>query len=120
MTGQNAFTMARQRGQDTAPSKAPRKTNHSKAPKSGNVHLLLDSNGRSDGEPGAPPERHHHRKPRSAVSQRGQAGSPCGWGALMSWQAYEAAKRAWVAANPGATPEQYDAAMRAIAERLGV
>ena len=46
MTGQNAFTMARQRGQDTAPSKAPRKTNHSKAPKSGNVHLLLDSNGR--------------------------------------------------------------------------
>lgn len=46
MTGQNAFTMARQRGQDTAPSKAPRKTNHSKAPKSGNVHLLLDRNGR--------------------------------------------------------------------------
>lgn len=42
----NAFQMARQRGQDTAPSKAPRKTNHSKAPKSGNVHLLLDSNGR--------------------------------------------------------------------------
>lgn len=46
MTSQNAFTMARQRGQDTAPAKAPRKTNHSKAPKSGNVHLLLDSNGR--------------------------------------------------------------------------
>ncbi len=46
MTGQNAFTMARPRGQDTAPAKAPRKTNHSKAPKSGNVHLLLDSNGR--------------------------------------------------------------------------
>ena len=42
----NAFQMARPRGQDTAPSKAPRKTNHSKAPKSGNVHLLLDSNGR--------------------------------------------------------------------------
>ena len=38
----------------------------------------------------------------------------------MSWQAYEAAKRAWIAANPNATPEQYDAAMRAIAERLGV
>jgi len=35
----------------------------------------------------------------------------------MSWQAYEAAKRAWIAANPGATPEQYDAAMLAIAER---
>lgn len=46
MTGQNAFTMARPRGQDTAPAKAPRKTNHSKAPKSGNVHLLLDSNSR--------------------------------------------------------------------------
>ena len=42
----NAFTSVRPRGQDTAPSKAPRKTNHSKAPKSGNVHLLLDSNGR--------------------------------------------------------------------------
>ena len=38
----------------------------------------------------------------------------------MSWQAYEAAKRAWIAANPNATPEQYDAAMRAIAERHGV
>jgi len=38
----------------------------------------------------------------------------------MSCQAYEAAKRAWIAANPGATPEQYEAAMRAIAERLGI
>ena len=42
----NAFQMARPRGADTAPAKAPRKTNHSKAPKVGNVHLLLDSNGR--------------------------------------------------------------------------
>ena len=42
----NAFTSVRPRGQDTAPSKAPRKTNHSRAPKQGNVHLLLDSNGR--------------------------------------------------------------------------
>ena len=42
----NPFTSVRPRGQDTAPSKAPRKTNHSRAPKSGNVHLLLDSNGR--------------------------------------------------------------------------
>ena len=40
------FDTARPRGQDTAPAKAPRKTNHSKAPKVGNVHLLLDSNGR--------------------------------------------------------------------------
>lgn len=45
MTTQNAFTMTRPRGVD-APAKAPRKTNHSKAPKQGNVHLLLDSNGR--------------------------------------------------------------------------
>ena len=42
----NAFTSVRPRGKDAAPAKAPRKTNHSKAPKSGNVHLLLDSNGR--------------------------------------------------------------------------
>ena len=42
----NAFQMVRPRGADTAPSKAPRKTNHSRAPKQGNVHLLLDSNGR--------------------------------------------------------------------------
>ena len=42
----NAFQMVRPRGVDTAPSKAPRKTNHSRAPKQGNVHLLLDSNGR--------------------------------------------------------------------------
>ena len=41
----NPFLAVRPRGKD-APSKAPRKTNHSRAPKSGNVHLLLDSNGR--------------------------------------------------------------------------
>lgn len=38
----------------------------------------------------------------------------------MSWEAYEAAKRAWIAAHPDATPAQYDAAMRAIAEQMGV
>ena len=42
----NAFTSVRPRGVD-APAKAPRKTNHSKAPKVGNVHLLLDSRGRA-------------------------------------------------------------------------
>ena len=42
----NPFMSVRPRGQDAAPSKAPRKTNHSRAPKIGNVHLLLDSNGR--------------------------------------------------------------------------
>ena len=41
----NPFMSVRPRGKD-ATSKAPRKTNHSRAPKSGNVHLLLDSNGR--------------------------------------------------------------------------
>ena len=41
----NAFTSVRPRGAD-APSKAPRKTNHSRAPKEGSVHLLYDSNGR--------------------------------------------------------------------------
>ena len=41
----NPFLTVRPRGVD-APAKAPRKTNHSKAPKQGNVHLLLDSNGR--------------------------------------------------------------------------
>lgn len=42
----NAFQMARPRGQDTAPAKAPRKTNHSKAPIEGNVQQALDRNGR--------------------------------------------------------------------------
>ena len=41
----NAFQTVRPRGVD-APAKAPRKTNHNRAPKQGNVHLLLDSNGR--------------------------------------------------------------------------
>ena len=41
----NPFTSVRPCGKDV-PSKAPRKTNHSKAPKVGNVHLALDRNGR--------------------------------------------------------------------------
>ena len=41
----NPFMSVRPRGKD-APSRAPRKTNHSRAPIEGNVHLLLDSNGR--------------------------------------------------------------------------
>ena len=45
MTTQNAFTMVRPRGADAAPSKAPRNTNHSRAPIEGNVHLALDRNG---------------------------------------------------------------------------
>ena len=44
----NAFQSVRPRGADTAPAKAPRKTNHSKAPMDGNVHEVLayDRNGR--------------------------------------------------------------------------
>ena len=41
----NPFLSVRPRGAD-APSKAPRKTNHSRAPQAGNVHLALDRNGR--------------------------------------------------------------------------
>jgi len=33
---------------------------------------------------------------------------------------YEQEKRAWLALHPEATPEQFEAACRAIAERLGV
>ena len=41
-----SFPIPRPRGKDMPSAPAPRKTNHSRAPKSGNVHLLLDSNGR--------------------------------------------------------------------------
>ena len=75
-----------------------------------------------------PYSRHQHRAPVRGVShqqpsrrpQRGRQARCAGQGGFVSWQAYEAAKRAWIAAHPGATPEQYDAAMRAIAERLGI
>ena len=42
----NAFQLVRPMAAVEAPSKAPRKTNHSRAPKDGNVHLALDRNGR--------------------------------------------------------------------------
>jgi len=35
----------------------------------------------------------------------------------MSLASYEAAKAAWVRANPGASPEQYERAMREIARK---
>ena len=35
-------------------------------------------------------------------------------------EAYQAAKREWVAANPDATPAMFEAAMQVIAERLGL
>lgn len=37
-----------------------------------------------------------------------------------AWRAYSEAKRQWVERNPDATPEQYEAAMRELAERYGV
>ena len=46
MTVKNAFESVKPRGQDAAPSKAPRKTNRSRAPIEGNVHMALDRNGR--------------------------------------------------------------------------
>lgn len=39
---------------------------------------------------------------------------------MNPWQIYEAEKRAWIEANPGATPAEYEAAMRAIVDRLGL
>jgi hypothetical protein len=36
------------------------------------------------------------------------------------YQAYAAAKRAWLAENPGATPEQIERAFQEIARRLGL
>ena len=42
----NPFMSVRPRGKDMPSAPAPRKTNLSRAPKSGNVHLLLDSSGR--------------------------------------------------------------------------
>ena len=41
-----SFPIPRPRGQDAAPAKAPRKTNRSRAPIEGNVHMALDRNGR--------------------------------------------------------------------------
>ncbi len=38
----------------------------------------------------------------------------------MSWQTYEQAKRAWIAAHPHATADEYQAAMRALAKKHGV
>ena len=42
----NPFLSVRPRGKDMPSAPAPRKTNHSKAPMEGNVHLALDRNGR--------------------------------------------------------------------------
>ena len=39
---------------------------------------------------------------------------------MTVYEAYRAQKAEWIAANPGATGEQYEAAMTAIAKRLGL
>jgi len=39
---------------------------------------------------------------------------------MSAYQTYEQAKQAWVASHPDATAAEYEAAMRAIAARLGV
>ena len=42
----NPFLSVRPRGKDMPSAPAPRKTNHSRAPIEGNVHMALDRNGR--------------------------------------------------------------------------
>ncbi len=39
---------------------------------------------------------------------------------MSGWSAYEARKAAWLAENPGATPAQYEAALRRIARECGL
>jgi hypothetical protein len=41
-------------------------------------------------------------------------------GAVSIYQRYEIEKRAWINAHRDATPEQIEAAFRAIASRLGI
>jgi hypothetical protein len=36
------------------------------------------------------------------------------------WSLYEQLKQEWVDAHPGATPAEYEAAMRVICEQLGI
>ena len=36
------------------------------------------------------------------------------------WQRYEREKQAWIRTHPGYTQAQYDAAMRVIADELGI
>ncbi len=55
------------------------------------------------------------RTPWQAVAQRCSPETRARRAALFA--ALERAKRAWVAANPGATPAEYEAAMRSIAKR---
>ena len=47
-----------------------------------------------------------------------QSNSRCARTPIPQWDAYEAAKRAWMAANEHATGREYEAAMQAISEGL--
>lgn len=40
--------------------------------------------------------------------------------AIERWRQYEAEKQVWTSFNPGATAQEYEAAMQAIAQRCGV
>lgn len=46
--------------------------------------------------------------------------SRCAGKPIPQWDAYEAAKRAWMAANEHATGREYEAAMQVLLERLGL
>lgn len=59
------------------------------------------------------------------VPKQGSCGSGCARQIqrdheMTPAQRYEAAKRAWIAAHPEATPEQYQAAMRELARKAGL
>ena len=49
-----------------------------------------------------------------------QSNSRCARTPIPQWDAYEAAKRAWMTANENATGREYEAAMQVLLERLGL
>lgn len=48
------------------------------------------------------------------------ANSLCARTPIPQWDAYEAAKRAWMAANEHSTGLEYETAMQVLLERLGL
>lgn len=53
--------------------------------------------------------------------QIGHVAAACQWTeGLCAQHRYQAEKHAWAAANPAATPEQYERAAQDIARRLGI
>ncbi len=49
-----------------------------------------------------------------------QSNSLCAGAPIPQWDAYEAAKQAWMAANEHATGREYETAMQVLLERLGL